>query len=94
MGDLTSNSLNKQGWKLRRLQGKPLTSRTKWLAIKTTYILACVLGVIAVFMFTHGLVLAIGLTVMAFFVGGFIELFALRYKDYRDEWEQINGPIN
>lgn len=83
-----------QSWKIRWLQGRPLNSRTKWLAIKMVYVLACVLGVIAVFIFTHGVVLAIGLTVMAFFVGGFIELFALRYSDYLDEWKQANPSDN
>jgi fatty acid desaturase len=89
-----SNSTNKSDgvsrWKIRRLQGRPLTSRSKWLAIKVGYVLACIAGVIAVVLFTHGIVLAIGLTVMAFFVGGFLELFALRYGDYLDEWNQAN----
>lgn len=76
----------------QRFQGKRLTSRAKWLTIKVVYVLACIAGVIAVLMFTHGFVLAIGLTVMAFFVGGLLELFALRYEDYREEWGLANGP--
>jgi len=86
-----SQSTNKQGRKLRRLRGKPLTSRTKWLTLKAAYVLACVVGVIAVLMLTHGLILAIGLTVMAFFLGGLLELFSLRYRDYRKEWELANS---
>jgi len=76
----------------RSLQGKPLTSRAKWLTIKVMYVLGCVAGVAAVLVFTNGVVLAIGLTVMAFFVGGIFELFTLRYQDYREEWEQANRP--
>lgn len=75
----------------RSLQGKPLTSRTKWLTIKVMYILGCVAGVAAVLVFASGVVLAIGLTVMAFFFGGLFELFALRYQDYHEEWEQANN---
>jgi hypothetical protein len=75
----------------RSLQGKPLTSRTKWLTIKVMYVIGCVAGVAAVLAFASGVVLAIGLTVMAFFVGGIFELFALRYQDYREDWEQANG---
>jgi hypothetical protein len=74
----------------RSLQGKPLTSRTKWLTIKVMYVLGCVAGVAAVLVFASGVVLAIGLTVMAFFVGGIFELFALRYQDYCEDWEQAN----
>jgi membrane protein YdbS with pleckstrin-like domain len=84
-------SPNRQSRKLRRLRGKPLTSRAKWLTLKVAYILACVIGVVVVLMFTHGLVLAVGLTVMAFFAGGLLELFALRYRDYHKEWELANG---
>ena len=76
--------------KPQRFHGKPLTSRTQWLAIKGAYIIGCAAGVVAVLMFTHGFVLAIGLTIMAFFVGGFLEFFALRYSDYLDEWKQAN----
>lgn len=90
MSNSTSESGDTPSWKIRRLKGRPLTSRTKWLTIKVAYVLACIAGVIAVLMFTHGFVLAIGLTIMAFFVGGFLELFALRYSDYLDEWEQAN----
>jgi len=75
----------------RSLQGKPLTSRAKWLTIKVLYVLGCVAGVAAVVVFTSGAVLAVGLTVMAFFIGGIFELFALRYQDYREEWEQANN---
>lgn len=75
----------------RSLQGKPLTSRSKWLTIKVMYVIGCVAGVAAVLVFASGVVLAIGLTVMAFFVGGIFELFALRYQDYREDWEQANG---
>jgi len=56
------------------------------------YVLACVVGVLIVLMFTHGAILAIGLTVMAFFVGGFLELFSLRYETYQREWELANVP--
>ncbi len=75
----------------RSLQGKQLTSRTKWLTIKVLYVLGCVAGVAVVVVFTSGAVLAVGLTVMAFFIGGIFELFALRYHDYREEWEQANN---
>lgn len=92
MGESTHKLPDKQSWKLRRLRGRPLTSRSKWLAIKAAYVLACVVGVVVVLMFTHGAVLAIGLTVMAFFVGGFLELFSLRYEDYQREWELANRP--
>jgi membrane protein YdbS with pleckstrin-like domain len=74
----------------RSLQGKPLTSRAKWLTIKVIYVLGCVVGVAAVLAFASGVVLAIGLTVMAFFIGGIFELFALRYRDYREDWDQAN----
>jgi hypothetical protein len=81
------------GWKALRTRlyaGRSLTSRAKWLVIKAAYVLACIAGVAAVLIFTDGIVLAIGLTVMAFFVGGLFELFALRYEDYRREWELAN----
>lgn len=42
-------------------------------------------------LFADGIVFVIGLTVMAFFVGGLFELFALRYDSYRNEWELANG---
>jgi hypothetical protein len=90
MSNPASKSRDESSWKLRRLQGRPLTSRGKWLTIKAIYIVACIVGVIAVLMFTHGLVLAIGLAIMAFFIGGFLELFALRYDDYQGEWKQAN----
>jgi len=73
------------------LQGKPLTSRAKWLTIKLMYVLGCAAGLAAVLVFARGVVLAIGLTVVAFFIGGLFELFALRYQDYREEWEQANN---
>lgn len=82
------------GQKARRTRlyaGRPLTSRAKWLAMKMAYILACIAGVVAVLIFTDGIALAIGLTVMALFVGGLFELFALRYDDYREEWEEANA---
>ena len=81
-----------QARRSRLYAGRPLTSRAKWLAMKVAYVLACVVGVTAVLMFTDGIVLAIGLTIMAFFVGGLFELFALRYGDYRREWETANQP--
>jgi uncharacterized membrane protein len=75
----------------RNLQGKPLTSRTKWMTIKVAYVLGCAVGVVAVLALTSGVVLAIGLTVMAFFVGGLFELFSLTYQAYREEWELANN---
>jgi hypothetical protein len=57
------------------------------------YLLACAAGAIAVLEFTHGIWLAIGLTVAAFFVGHIPELFLeFRYSTYRDEWELANSP--
>jgi fatty acid desaturase len=74
------------------LRGRPLTSRAKWLTISVVYILLCVVGVVAVLVLTSGLVLAIGLTVMAFFVGQLVDLVDLRYEDYRAEWDAANRP--
>lgn len=68
-----------------------MTSHTKWLTIKVMYVLGCVVGVVAVLMFASGVVLAIGLTIVAFFIGGIFELFTLRYQDYREDWEQANS---
>lgn len=86
-----SRSADQHGRKIRRLRGKPLTSRSKWLTIKVLYFLGCIAGVVAVLVFTSGIWLAIGLTVMAAFVGGLFELFALSYGDYRRDWEVANS---
>lgn len=87
----SASPAGRKALRTRLYAGRPLTSRVKWLTIKVTYILACIAGVAAVLIFTDGIVLAIGLTVMAFFVGGLFELFALRYADYRKEWELANS---
>jgi hypothetical protein len=87
----TAPTAGRKALRTRLYAGRPLTSRAKWLTIKTVYVLACIAGVAAVLIFTEGIVLAIGLTVMAFFVGGLFELFALRYEDYRREWELANS---
>jgi hypothetical protein len=56
------------------------------------YVLACAVGVILVLQFTEGVWLAIGLTVIAFFVGHIPELFVeFRYSKYREEWELANN---
>lgn len=86
----TGTSTGRQSVRTRLYAGRPLTSRAKWLVIKTAYVLACIVGVAAVLILTDGLAMAIGLTVMAFFVGGLFELFALRYDHYRKEWEVAN----
>ena len=75
----------------RLYAGRPLVSRARWAAIKTVYVLTCIAGVVVVLTLTDGIVFAIGLTVMAFLVGGFFELLALKYADYRKEWELSNG---
>lgn len=80
-----------QALRTRLYYGRPLTSRTKWVALKVSCVLGCVAGVAAVLLFADGIVFVIGLTVMAFFVGGLVELFALRYDSYRKEWELANG---
>jgi hypothetical protein len=87
----TAPTSNRKALRTRLYAGKPLTSRAKWLIMKIAYVLACLAGVAAVLTFADGVILAIGLTVMAFFVGGIFELFALRYDDYRREWELANG---
>ena len=77
----------------RRLRGKPLTSRIKWMLGQGAYIAGCVVALIAVLRFADGIWRAIGLTVVAFFAGGIFEvLIDFRYGNYRKEWELANGP--
>jgi hypothetical protein len=87
----TNSNEEPKAWRKQIYVGLPLTSRAKWLTIKVLYILFCIAGVVGVLKFTDGTAKAIGLTVMAFFVGGLIELFALRYDKYRAEWEMANS---
>jgi hypothetical protein len=74
----------------RLYYGRPLTSKAKWVGFKILYVLFCVIGVVVVLVFTEGIVQAIGLTIMAFFVGGLFEVFTMRYDNYRREWELVN----
>lgn len=56
-----------------------------------TYTLVCAGALIAILRFADGVWLAIGLTVMVFFVGHIPEAFAVfRYSTYREEWELAN----
>ena len=87
----TAPTAGRKALRTRLYAGRPLTSRAKWLTIKTVYVLACIAGVAPVLISTSGIVLAIGVTLMAFFVGGLFELFVLRYEDYRREWELANS---
>lgn len=81
--------------RLERLRGKPLRPRPVWLLGPMAYVLACVAGAILVLEFTEGIWLAIGLTVVAFFLGHTPELFIVfKYTKYREEWELANGPTD
>lgn len=76
----------------RRLRGKPLVPRAKWIAGQTAYILGCIAALIMVLRFADGIWLAIGLIVVAFFAGGIFEVVTdFRYGNYRKEWELANG---
>ncbi|MDQ3724802.1 MAG: hypothetical protein M3335_02745 [Actinomycetota bacterium] len=81
---------NEKPLRTRLYYGRPLTSKAKWVGFKILYVLFCAIGVVAVLMFTEGIVQAVGLTIMAFFVGGLFEVFTMRYDNYRREWELVN----
>jgi magnesium-transporting ATPase (P-type) len=75
-----------------RFQGTPLEPRAKWILKQIVFILVCIGALIAVIVFADGIWLAIGLTVVAFFVGMVPELLIdLRYGKYRNEWEMANS---
>jgi fatty acid desaturase len=77
----------------KRLRGKPLVPRVKWILGQVAYIAACIAALAVVLRFADGIWLAVGLTVVAFFAGGIFEVVTdFRYKNYRQEWELANGP--
>ena len=86
----TGSNEDRRALRKRLYGGRPLTSRAKWITLKILSVLFCIVGVVGVLKFTDGIAKAIGLTIMAFFVGGLIELFTSRYDDYRAEWEMAN----
>lgn len=90
----THLSANERDRELRkRLRGKPLVPRTKWMLGQAAYIAACVAAFIVVLRFADGVWLAVSLTIVAFFAGGIFEVVTdFRYKNYRREWELANGP--
>ena len=76
----------------KRLRGKPLVPRAKWMLGQAAYIAACVAALVVVLRFADGIWLAVGLTIVAFFAGGIFEVVTdFRYKNYRQEWELANG---
>jgi hypothetical protein len=76
----------------KMLHGKPLVSRPIWLMRRLAYVAVLIAGLIAVLSLTHGVWLAIGLTVLAFAASMLPELFTdFRYSNYRREWELANG---
>jgi Flp pilus assembly protein TadB len=77
----------------KRLRGKPLASRAKWVLGQVAYVAACIGAFVAVLKFADGAWMAVGLTVVAVFAGGIFEVVRdFRYRNYRQEWELANGP--
>jgi hypothetical protein len=91
-GEKTDLSAKDLAQRRERLRSKPLRSWPVYLLGPMAYVVACVVAVILVVQFTEGFWLAIGLTVVAFFVGHIPELFLeFKYSSYREEWKLVNG---
>jgi len=95
LGDKPDRSSKDAERRRERLRGKPLRPWPVYVLGPMAYVVACVVAVFLILQFTEGVWLAIGLTVVAFFMGHIPELLLeFRYSRYRQEWELANGRID